>query len=210
MELAVRKMEKALGLKLDPGKLSEACDLFNQAAAISKKCNDLRWSSPPLIRGAEGVYNAILFSQLWGKKDLIDIQSSSTTSCWSARSGRNSVIPSRIRHRILWLHLPPFYDTKILDYIEDTCNAPIVFEEVNFVDWIDLDPDEPYRSLARKLLTVGYLDRILGSTISARTPPRQSSTAVFSTITDSGAVRFRTVVLQNTCARSSARSICPC
>ena len=52
----------------------------------------------------------------------------------------------------------PFYDTKILDYIEDTCNAPIVFEEVNFVDWIDLDPDEPYRSLARKLLTVGYLD----------------------------------------------------
>lgn len=36
LETAVRKMEKALGLKMDPGKLSEACDLSNQAAAISK------------------------------------------------------------------------------------------------------------------------------------------------------------------------------
>ena len=61
-------------------------------------------------------------------------------------------------HRILWLHLPPFYDTKILDYVEETCCLPIVFEEVNFVDWEMLNPDDPYRSLARKLLTVGYLD----------------------------------------------------
>ena len=35
---------------------------------------------------------------------------------------------------------------------------PIVFEEVNFVDWQELDPNNPYPSLARKLLTVGYLD----------------------------------------------------
>ncbi len=46
----------------------------------------------------------------------------------------------------------------ILDYIEQTCNAPIVFEEVNFVDWATLDPDDPYRTLAKKLLTTGFLD----------------------------------------------------
>lgn len=158
LETAVRKMEKALGLKMDPDKLSEACDLSNQAAAISKKCNDLRWSSPPLIRGAEGVYNAILFSQLWGKKDLIDIQQQFYNELLERKEWAEQRYSIEDTHRILWLHLPPFYDTKILDYIEDTCNAPIVFEEVNFVDWIDLNPDEPYRSLARKLLTVGYLD----------------------------------------------------
>jgi hypothetical protein len=45
-----------------------------------------------------------------------------------------------------------------MDFIEIECNAPVVFEEVNFVGWPELDPDEPYRSLARKLLTVGFLD----------------------------------------------------
>ena len=45
-----------------------------------------------------------------------------------------------------------------MDFIELTCNAPVVFEEVNFVGWRELDPEEPYRSLARKLLTVGFLD----------------------------------------------------
>jgi len=45
-----------------------------------------------------------------------------------------------------------------MDFIELTCNAPVVFEEVNFVGWQELDPEEPYRSLARKLLTVGFLD----------------------------------------------------
>ena len=61
-------------------------------------------------------------------------------------------------HRLLWLHLPPFYDTRHLDYIETTCNAPIVFEETNFVGWEPLDPKDPYRSLARKLLQSGFLD----------------------------------------------------
>ena len=61
-------------------------------------------------------------------------------------------------HRLLWLHLPPFYDTRHLDFIEDRCNAPIVFEETNFIGWKDLDPKDPFRSLADKLLTTGFLD----------------------------------------------------
>ena len=61
-------------------------------------------------------------------------------------------------HRLLWLHLPPFYDSSLLDYIEVNCHAPIVFEEVNFVGWAELDPADPYRSLARKILTTGFMD----------------------------------------------------
>ena len=61
-------------------------------------------------------------------------------------------------HRLVWLHLPPFYSSRLMDFIELTCQAPVVFEEVNFVGWRELDPDDPYRSLARKLLTVGFLD----------------------------------------------------
>ena len=151
-------MEKALGMKMDMGRLAEACQLSNEAAEISKKCNELRWSSPPLIRGAEGVYNAVLFSQLWGRKELVEIQKQFYEDLCIKKEWAEKHYRREDTHRLLWLHLPPFYDTKILDFIEMTCRAPIVFEEVNFVDWEMLNPADPYRSLARKLLTVGYLD----------------------------------------------------
>ena len=151
-------MEKAMGLKMDPARLAEACELSNQAAVLSRQCNELRWTSPPLIRGTEGVYSAILFSQLWGKQEMVDIQRQFHEELLRKKEWAEKRYSIDDTHRLLWLHLPPFYDTKVLDYIETTCNAPIAFEEVNFVNWDLLNPEDPYRSLARKLLTVGYLD----------------------------------------------------
>lgn len=158
LQEAVYLMEKAMGLKMDPACLAEACELSNQAAVLSRQCNELRWTSPPLIRGTEGVYSAILFSQLWGKQEMVDIQRQFHEELLRKKEWAEKHYSIDDTHRLLWLHLPPFYDTKVLDYIETTCNAPIVFEEVNFVNWDLLNPDDPYRSLARKLLTVGYLD----------------------------------------------------
>ena len=89
---------------------------------------------------------------------MIDIQSQFLKELQDRKRIMDTRCSLEDTHRILWLHLPPFYDTKILDFVEDTCCVPIVFEEVNFVDWNRLDPDDPYRSLARKLLTTGYLD----------------------------------------------------
>ncbi len=155
---AVERMEKALGIKMDPGRLAQACEYSNEAAKITKECNMLRFTSPPLIRGSEGVYNAVLFSQLWGKPELIEIQKQFREDLLAKKAWAEAHYSIHDTHRLLWLHLPPFYDTRILDYIEMTCRAPIVFEEVNFVDWELLNPEDPYRSLARKLLTVGYLD----------------------------------------------------
>ena len=38
-----------------------------------------------------------------------------------------------------------FYDTALLDYIEVKCNAPILFEEVNYVGWEPLDANDQWR-----------------------------------------------------------------
>ena len=71
---SVSLMEKAFGRKLDPARLEEACVLSNKAAELAKKCAELRFTSPPLVRGSEAIYNAVVFSQLWGTQDLVDIQ----------------------------------------------------------------------------------------------------------------------------------------
>ena len=155
---AVSLMEKAFGRKLDPAKLEEACVLSNEAAVRAKKCAELRFTSPPLVRGSEAIYNAVVFSQLWGTQELVDIQQAYLEELQMKKEWAEKRYSIDDTHRLLWLHLPPFYDTKHLDYIEKTCNAPIVFEETNFVGWDPLDPKDPYRSLARKLLQSGFLD----------------------------------------------------
>ena len=155
---AVSEMEKAFGRKLDPARLEEACVLSNEAAALAKQCQALRFTSPPLVRGSEAVYNAIVFSQLWGRQELVDIQKAYLEELQMKKEWAEKRYAIGDTHRLLWLHLPPFYDTRHLDYIETTCNAPIVFEETNFVGWDPLDPKDPYRSLARKLLQSGFLD----------------------------------------------------
>ena len=158
---AVSEMEKAFGRKLDPGRLEEACVLSNEAADLARKCADLRFTSPPLVRGSEAIYNAVVFSQLWGTQDLVDIQKAYYEELLAKKAWAEQRYSIDDTHRLLWLHLPPFYDTKHLDFIETTCNAPIVFEETNFVGWGQLDPKDPYRSLARKLLESGFLDPAL-------------------------------------------------
>jgi activator of 2-hydroxyglutaryl-CoA dehydratase/benzoyl-CoA reductase/2-hydroxyglutaryl-CoA dehydratase subunit BcrC/BadD/HgdB len=158
LEEAVHKLEKATGLKMDPARLVEACQLSNEAREVANQCNLLRLTSPPLVRGSIAVYFANVFSQLWGRQDLVDIQKQFLRELTIARERIGDRVKLEDTHRLGWLHLPPFYDTKLLDYIEDRCQAPIILEEVNFVGWEYLDLRDPYRALARKLLSVGFLD----------------------------------------------------
>jgi benzoyl-CoA reductase/2-hydroxyglutaryl-CoA dehydratase subunit BcrC/BadD/HgdB len=158
LQEAVSLMEKAFGRKMDPSRLEEACILSNEAADYARKSTHLRFTSPPLVRGSEAIYNAIVFSQLWGTRDFVEIQKCQYEELLAKKAWAEERYSIDDTHRLLWLHLPPFYDTKHLDFIEKVCNAPIVFEETNFVGWENLDPKDPYRSLAKKLLQSGFLD----------------------------------------------------
>lgn len=161
LERSVHLMEKSLGLKMDPAKLAQACNHSNEARHYSLLCNELRHSSPPLIRGGQAIYFATIFSQLWGRPELTEIQKMLFEELQEIRDEIGDSVKLEDTHRLLWLHLPPFYDSSLLDYIELKCKAPIVFEEVNFIGWEPLDPQDPYRSLARKILTVGFMDPAL-------------------------------------------------
>ncbi|NLG12813.1 MAG: hypothetical protein GX561_01245 [Lentisphaerae bacterium] len=158
LDQSISMMEKAFGRKLDYGKLEEACDLSNQAAEYSKKCNWLRWTSPPLVKGAKAIFHSIIFSHLWGTKELVDIQKQYYEELLMKKEWACKRYKVEDTHRLLWLHLPPFYNSNYLEFLETTCKAPIIFEETNFVGWEALNPMEPLRSLAKKMLASGFLD----------------------------------------------------
>ena len=158
LEESIERMEHAFGYKLDRGRLEECIELSNQAADYSRKCNEMRWSSPPLIKGAEAVYNAVVFNNGWGTRELVDIQRTYYEELLMKKEWAEKRYSIDDTHRLLWLHLPPFYSSYYLNYIESVCNAPIVFEETNFVGWEPMNPLEPLRSLAKRLLSSGFLD----------------------------------------------------
>ncbi len=158
LERAVLLLEKSTGLRMDRHRLADACRNSNEARHYSVLCNELRYKNPPLIRGGQAIYFSTIFSQLWGCPELIEVQRALHRDLLRLSEEMADRMSLTDTHRLLWLHLPPFYDSAILDHIEEECRAPIVFEEVNFIGWQPLDPDDPYRSLARKLLTTGFMD----------------------------------------------------
>jgi len=158
LEAAVAHLEWPLDVKMDRGRLTQACEWSNEAREIAIRLNELRLTSPPLLRGSEAVLFGTIFSQLWGKEELVGLHQTLYEELLEAKEQVEREMSVEDTHRLVWLHLPPFYGSRLMDFIELSCNAPIVFEEVNFVGWEPLDPAEPYRSLARKLLTVGFLD----------------------------------------------------
>ncbi len=157
LEASVAHLERSLGMRMDMGRLQEACVLSN-AARVRDPMQPSASHQPPLMRGSEAILFANIFSQLWGKKELVELQRTWLEELSEARASVQREIGIEDTHRLVWLHLPPFYSSRLMDFIELTCHAPVVFEEVNFVGWSELDPDDPYRSLARKLLTAGFLD----------------------------------------------------
>jgi benzoyl-CoA reductase/2-hydroxyglutaryl-CoA dehydratase subunit BcrC/BadD/HgdB len=58
--------------------------------------------------------------------------------------------------KILWLELKPYFKIDFLTKLESEQGVKIVFEETNYVYWDKLDPQKPYESLAKKLITSHY------------------------------------------------------
>ncbi|MCP4137221.1 MAG: AMP-binding protein, partial [bacterium] len=158
IEQSIHCLEKSLGRKMDMGRLAEAFEYSNQARKLAMECNDLRRANVPLIPGRVAINFANILSQGWGTQEFVDIQKQYRIDLLEQKDKLEGRVSIEDTHRLVWLHLSPFYNTNLMDYIEDTCNAPIVMEEVNSIRWDALDISNPYESLAKKILNSGFLN----------------------------------------------------
>lgn len=160
---------KKTGKNPDMSRFSEIINLSNEFREWAIKVNNLRkvlTDYPPFYNGLNfilpfhglaGTKEAvILYRQMYREfKEYLDRQNAS-----SAASNKRSAERKSIK-RILWLHLKPYYKNEIFDML-DSENCRVVFEEMNYVYWPELDPDRPFESLARKMLShflAGSIDR---------------------------------------------------
>jgi benzoyl-CoA reductase/2-hydroxyglutaryl-CoA dehydratase subunit BcrC/BadD/HgdB len=145
-----KKIEKVFDRKLDPFRLQEAIRLSNEARAYFVKINELRTHIPTPISGGEAIDYAALLAFTWGSKEMVEV-------CKSLYEELSEIVGKGIvkkeeRLRILWRHLRPYYSDALINFIENELNATIAFEEINYIHWDEMDPKDPFRSLAKKLI----------------------------------------------------------
>lgn len=136
---------------ISPGGMGEAIRASNEALVNYLEVCRLRRHSPSPWGGGEALNYVVMFLWAWGSPWLARFY-------WDlADHLRNAIAcgtyPSCAqRHRLLWLNLRPYYKTGLLDYLETELEASVAFEEYSWPYWNRLDPDDPFASIARKML----------------------------------------------------------
>jgi len=149
----VTLLEKSLGEKLDPDRLSETICLANEARNYFMKVNELRTNIPAPISGGEAIDYAALLAFTWGSKEMVDVCKMLYEDVKEKVEENKRLKKTSTRPRILWRHLRPYYNDSLIEYIEKDLGCDIVFEEINFIHWDEMNPRDPYSSIARKLLS---------------------------------------------------------
>lgn len=152
LEEIMKKMAKDSNREFDIERLKTSIEYSNQARGYYVKVNELRKHKPTPMLGGEAIDYAIMLAHTFGCQEMVEI-------CKTLYEELKRRVDSGIgslkeeRHRILWRQLRPYYTIVPLEYLEITHKAAIVFEEVNYIYWPLMDPDDPFKSLAKKLLS---------------------------------------------------------
>lgn len=159
IEAVVEAIGKTIGKKVDLDKLAEAIHYSNEARKYFVKVNELRKNVPAPMLGSEAIDYALLVANTWGTREIIEIYKLLYEEL-EEKVKNNISAAGREEYRILWRHLRPYYNSFIIDYLENQCKAVIAFEEINYLLWDEMDPKEPYRSLACKMFANPGIGRI--------------------------------------------------
>ena len=139
------------GRSLENEKLVEAIELSNQARQYALQANELRQAVPSPMRGSEAIGYLYTIGLGFGSKQAVDIYRSMAKEL--EKRVKNKFTPlGEEKYRLLWLHIRPYFPSDLFRYLEKERKASIAFEEINHIYWPELDPEKPFRSVARRLV----------------------------------------------------------
>jgi benzoyl-CoA reductase/2-hydroxyglutaryl-CoA dehydratase subunit BcrC/BadD/HgdB len=157
-EIIARKQ----GRPVDEEKLARALWLSNESRDYQLKINELR-KAPLSPLAADDATSYIPDMRFFSPGSEAGVKFFKTLhEEISARVLRGEGVVKAERFRLLWLHyVRPYYPSEIISYLE-TIGAAVSINEAAYVYWEPLDPENPYESLADKVLSIpnsGPLER---------------------------------------------------
>jgi benzoyl-CoA reductase/2-hydroxyglutaryl-CoA dehydratase subunit BcrC/BadD/HgdB len=139
------------GRKLKKEKLSEAIELSNQARKYALRVNELRQAVPSPMRGIEAMGYLYMTGLAFGSRKAVEIYQSMAREL-EKRVEKKFTPLGQEKYRLLWLHIRPYFRNRLFDYLEKQQKAAVAFEEFNHIYWPELDPEQPFRSVAQRLV----------------------------------------------------------
>ncbi len=150
LEALWKSLAEATGRRPDLAALRQAVARSESYRAHLTAVNSLRRAVPAPVRGSEMLGYLYLFFAGQGSREAAQVFA---TLARELEARRGLPAPGvKERARLLWLHLRPYYSGELLDYLELQEGAVLAFEEMSHVYWPPLAPEDPFRSLARKVL----------------------------------------------------------
>jgi len=162
VEAQLRNMAKDIGselnIKLEESDLMEVVNNSNQAKEYYYKTLDMFENS--YLPDVSHELMMIAMVNLWGSKEIIKV---CKTLYEEALEIREKQKEKKMRKRVIWFGQMSFFSDQIIEYIEKEVEIIYFGPFVNYRDRIN--PENPYRSLAKRFITYSWNPFTMSETI---------------------------------------------
>ncbi len=148
-------LEQETGQKLTGERIEKVFKQSNLARQYQLEISRIRQQVPSPMNGEEGLSYVYLTLLGQGHPEAPNIYRTLTDELQEIVNNNavKSARGDKERFRLIWMHLRPYHSPEMINYLENELNHKIVAEEMNHVYWPPLDPEKPFFSLARKILS---------------------------------------------------------
>ena len=156
LEAAARKFAEASGQKYSLDSVKRSVALADEGLRLLAEIWKRRIASQNnLFRGYEMANFSFPAHYLLGSPLLIDLSNRilkglGDKNDWNRKYKTREI--SKEAKRLMWMHIVPQYDTRMWDLLDDGVNAKIVCEEYTAPYWFGYDVNDPFASIARRLI----------------------------------------------------------
>lgn len=151
LERLARRLCELSNTKLDIDRLREAVGLSNQARRGFTDLYELRKRVPAPVTGSQFIGMGLVYP--WGTRMGVEIAESLRDEVAGRVAGGVAAVQGGEKHRLMWIHLRPVFETDLMAHLEQKMRAVIVADLLGDVFWPELDAHDPFRALATKMLS---------------------------------------------------------
>jgi benzoyl-CoA reductase/2-hydroxyglutaryl-CoA dehydratase subunit BcrC/BadD/HgdB len=144
------------GERLDHERLSAAIEKTNAARALLKEAFALAGAVPGPARRRDMINLNIILSLLLGTDAAVEVARTYRDEL-KEKVDRGEAGVAGERLRLMWLQNRIQFKNPLGELLEKEHGAAIVADEINDINWEPIDPTDPYRGLAARMMSVCYV-----------------------------------------------------
>ena len=149
------------GEPLDEGNLRQAIEYTNRARSLMEDIYRLAQNVPSPTDGRLLTNFGLVMPLFLGTEAAVEIAQAYKDEFSDRLENGIQGVPAE-KLRLLWIQNRIQFSNPLVDLLEKEYRANIVSDELNDIYWDPIDPDDPYRSLARRAIAIPLNGSIQG------------------------------------------------